>query len=203
MNNSKMDSHSFIEKSMEYLIENLPKQMQAELSDEFLSTLNRLIGIGTECSVLAALKRQESASCQKRRLTNTSSSSEDVRCVSVEIETVELDSDSEESVSSMGNSTLNASTSLDVQSETMVQSTAPSTCLKRVNLDLTNEPANKRCEVKLRRIDKSLASIQTKNDDSAPSQIQEKKPPPDSVVSLNENIPDSYLKRYSEICSSQ
>ncbi|KAG4079198.1 hypothetical protein HA402_015854 [Bradysia odoriphaga] len=213
----KMDTLSFTEKSMNYLIGNLSEVQVDHCSDEFLTTLNKLIGVATELSVLVTSKREEVASRKKRRLTNTSSSSDDVRCVSANIETVQLDSDSEESTFSIGSSIPNATTSFDAQSETVIEMASPSTRLKRVNLNVPNEIASRRCEVKIRRIDVTLESMRTpkRNDDSGPRQIEKKIATP-AKVSLNENISEpsvkrsigqytyyDYHKRYSDVCSMQ
>ncbi|XP_037029330.1 uncharacterized protein LOC119069353 isoform X2 [Bradysia coprophila] len=175
-----MDSLLFTEKSMNYLISNLTQVQADQCSDEFLTILNKLIGVATELSVLVTSKREEVASRQKRRLTNTSSSSDDVRCVSADIETVQVDSDSEESIFSIGSSMQNPSTSLDAQSETVIEIASPSIRLKRMDLTVPSETGSRRCAVKLRRVDMTLESMRTpkRNDDSGPSQTEKKKATP-------------------------
>lgn len=214
-----MGSRSYTEKSMEYLIESLAQVQVDHCSDEFLITLNKLIAVCTKLSVVVASK-QEEAKRRKRHTSNVSSTSDDVRCVSADVDTVQVDSDSEESVLSIGSSNPNASTSSEVQSETLVEVTAPSPRLKRVSVNELNELAGKRCELKLRRVDETLASMrsQIQNDNSAagPSSHKEKMPSNSVTVSFNKNFSDVYVgksvgqytyqdyyKRYRDVCSVQ
>lgn len=78
--------------SMKSLTENLEKVQNEKCSEEFLIALDELI----EAAEKLRNHSNESRSCKKRRLTDSSSASSDVRCISVEIETITVDSDTDD-----------------------------------------------------------------------------------------------------------
>lgn len=129
-------------KSMKTLTENLALVQKEKCSAEFLITLDELI----EKAVIIQNHANESPS-KKRRLTDTSSSSDEVRCISTEIETIIVDSDSDVAEVSDDNSNeLNASSTN--QSTVNVNSEKPPTQGLHIN-----ELYGKRAVVKLKRID--------------------------------------------------
>lgn len=86
--------------SMNTLTEDLILVQPDDCSDDFLSALNNLIGKATELSInLQQLKLAEGSQPKKRRLTGYSSGSDDVRCIPTKIVTIDLDSDSDDSIS--------------------------------------------------------------------------------------------------------
>lgn len=196
--------------SMKILIENLSTIDADKCNDEFFETLDELIIIATS----VASKQVEKSGRKKRRLTFSSTSSTDeVICVSVPIDTVEL-SDSDESIHSIPS--------------TSAQS--PSAFVKEVRVTLKRWNAEsletKACSVKLKRIDMtgSSSTIQELNGPSIAANNRqhvehETKEKPSFQVSLNEhenrNISevnmgcignytyDDYRQRYRDVCSTQ
>lgn len=220
-------------KSMNQLIESLDVVQTDDCSDDFLTVLNHLIQNATELSLKIQLNRAEDIEGnrrKKRRLTGTSSSSDDVRCVSAEIVTIEVDSDSDDSGQS--DETLNianiVTSSENAESAVQMHVLDPRTKIKRcaVNLKRVNMTGNSSARVNMtgnspavRELDRNFispndeATVKTTN--AAQSKIENKKPTNQVSLTENENISnanskpirrntyDDYLKRYQDVCCLQ
>lgn len=138
---------------MKKLIENLPVQTN-DCSDEFLTTLNELIQKATEVSKNIERKR----SSHTRERSYTSSGSEVLCTTDVNMEVIEVDTDSDDSgLTNNGpndslktiQSSTKSSEAVSPETESTVPGTMPQVKLKRLNV---KEICKKRWVVKLHRI---------------------------------------------------
>lgn len=137
--------------SMKNLIEKLTLVQADNCTDEFLKILENLIDVSTSIQ----LKRLEVTPLRKRRHTNASSSSDEVRIVSNEIVTVDLDSDSNHSQESSHVSVISTppkSNVLDVDGRSAQEVHVDKGHIES-NEHNMNAVCKKRCTVKLHRID--------------------------------------------------
>lgn len=195
---------------MNTLMEDLDKVRAEHCSDGFLTKLRTLIEKASEVSVnLQRLKNVQGTSSKRRRLTNVSSSSDDVRYIPTEVDTVDLVSDSDD-------------TTIEIMSDsstTKVLRSAPQSAELNVN-----EVRTKRCVVKLQRIRFIGASAELERNDIVPSisnaanqddleRNENKKTSWQVSVTENANkiskpivshyTYGDYRKRYREVCCTQ
>ncbi len=159
-----MDAQSLMH-LIDELIEKLALVQTDRSSDEFLISLNKLISTATDVTLSVALQREQERLHRKRRLSYVSASSGEVAYIPSNVATVDLDSDSHESVllvHSMTNqtTTLNNGSSIEdpTREDTLsseVDIMTPCLNLKRMTTMPLQamELCKKQCFVKLHRMD--------------------------------------------------